>query len=277
MAVIIAAAVCCVLLYVLLAAPALRSKGKGRLMGQTYYAHRGLHGNGVSENSVAAFRLAMEQGYGIELDVRLTKDNRLVVFHDDTPERLCGDRRPVREMTLEEVHRLRLLDGQGIPLFEDVLALVQGKVPLLVEIKSHRMGEASVAEKTWEVLKSYRGPYAVQSFDPFQLRYFKNHAKDTVRGQLARACPKEDGFSIRKMAEILAGNLMFDRISVPDYVAYQHTDTKKLCYQMMRRVFRAPLAVWTVRSEAEEEKVRHICDMVIFENYLPGKNEEEEK
>lgn len=271
MAVMIAAVLGCVAVYVLLIMPAMRSWCKGGATAPEYFAHRGLHGESIAENSMAAFQRAMEKGYGIELDVRLTRDDRLVVFHDDTPGRLCGEETPIRNMTYEQVRALSLPDGQQIPLFADVLETVQGKVPLLVEIKSHRMGDASTAEKTWDVLQHYRGKFAVQSFDPFQLRYFKRHAKHVTRGQLARKCPKGKGFSIGKLAEILAGNLVFNRISVPDYVAYQHTDTKKLCYQMMRKAFRVPLAVWTVDSQQAEEKAKENADRIIFEGYLPGK------
>ena len=271
MAVFIAAAVCCVLLYFCFMMPSFRYRGAKPFCGKRYYAHRGLHGNGVCENSMEAFRLAMESGYGIELDVRLTKDDRLIVFHDDTPERLCGEKRCVRAMRLEEIQKLSLPDGQKIPLFGDVLSLVQGRVPLMVEIKSHKMGDTRVAAKTWEALKEYQGEYMVQSFDPFQLRYFRKTAKHVVRGQLARRCPKGNGFSVSRLVQMMAGNLMFNRLSVPDYVAYQHTDTQKSCYQIMRHVYRAPLAVWTVRSVQDVEKVKDICDVIIFENDLPGK------
>lgn len=269
MAVIFAAAVCCVLLYFWLMMPARRSAGKNVFFGKRYFAHRGLHGEGVCENSLGAFRDAARAGCGIELDVRLTKDDYLVVFHDDDLKRLCGRDGRVREMLWEEIQHISLPDGQKIPLFSRVLDEVAGKVPLLVEIKSHRIGDTLVSAKTLEALEGYQGAFAVQSFDPFQLRYFRKHAGEIIRGQLARKCPRGMRFSLGKIMQIMAGNLVFHRISVPDYVAYQHTDTTKMCCRMMHKVFKAPLAVWTVRSGAEEEKVKSISNAIIFEAYLP--------
>lgn len=269
MAVIFAAAVCCVLLYFWLMMPARRSAGKNVFFGKRYFAHRGLHGNGICENSMDAFRNAAQAGLGIELDVRLTKDDYPVVFHDDDLKRLCGRDGRIRKMMWEEIQHISLPDGRKIPLFSQVLDEVAGKVPLLVEIKSHRIGDTLVSAKTLEALEGYQGAFAVQSFDPFQLRYFRKHAEKIIRGQLARKCPRGMRFSLGKIMQILAGNLVFHRISVPDYVAYQHTDTTKMCCRMMHKVFKAPLAVWTVCSREEEAKVKGISDAIIFEAYLP--------
>lgn len=277
MAVFFAAAVCCVLLYFWCMMPARRSMGKNVFFGKRYYAHRGLHGKDVCENSMEAFRNAVEAGYGIELDVRLTKDGLPVVFHDDDLKRLCGRETRVSDMAWQEMQGITLPDGQSIPLLSQVLETVAGRVPLLVEIKSSRMGDTAVSQKVLEQLKGYGGPYAVQSFDPFQLRYLRKHAAQLIRGQLARQYPGGRGFSVGRVAERLAGNLVFNGIGRPDYVAYQHTDTGKMCCRMIRRIFKAPLAVWTVCSEAEEEKVESISDVIIFEGYLPKQNGEENR
>ena len=254
--------------------PARRSAGKNVFFGKRFFAHRGLHGKGICENSMTAFRRAADAGFGIELDVRLTKDGYPVVFHDDDLKRLCGTEKSVHEMTWAQLQMLSLPDGQKIPLFSQVLETAAGRTPLLVEIKSVKIGHTDVSQKVLELLKDYTGPYAVQSFDPFQLRYFRKHAAQVIRGQLARKYPGGSGMSFGSVAERLAGNLVFNCIGRPDYVAYQHTDTGKLCCRMIRRLFKAPFAVWTVCTEAEEEKVKDICDVIIFEGYLPERSEE---
>ena len=116
-----------------------------------YYAHRGLHNSERAENSMSAFRAAVEAGYGIELDVRLSKDGKLVVFHDDTLDRVCGREGKVIDFTAEELATFSLSGtSDGIPLFTDVLSLVDGKIPLLVEIKENP-SDSSVSTTTCEI------------------------------------------------------------------------------------------------------------------------------
>ena len=156
------------LLYVFLTAPARRGRA---LPLARLYAHRGLHGNGASENSLTAFERACEAGVGIELDVRLSADGEAVVFHDATPERLCGRRERVDALTLAQLRALSLPDGSRIPTLEEALACVSGRVPLLVEVKNGR-GLTRLCAQTLTQLRSYSGPWAVESFDPRAVRYF---------------------------------------------------------------------------------------------------------
>lgn len=274
----IVAAVFFLSLWLLLMLPAFPKRGCAAFYGKKHFAHRGLHDENVCENSMQAFRMAVQAGYGIELDVHLTKDGQLCVFHDDTLKRLCGREEAVREMTMDELQKILLPDGQMIPSFEEVLELIQGQVPLIVEIKSPEIGNCAVSERLWQCLKDYRGDYLVQSFDPFQLRWFKKHAPRVIRGQLAQKGRFKGPFRLRHIPGLMAGNLLINRISAPDYIAYRQEDTKKCCYRMMRRVYRPGLAVWTVRSETEEKKMQGLCDAIIFENFHPqikgGKNHE---
>lgn len=257
-------------LYLVLICPVLSARGKEVFSSGMWYAHRGLHDDVVCENTLTAFERAAEYGWGIELDVRLTKDERLVVFHDDTLKRLCGLDDAIGDMTLDQVKAVRLPDGQGIPELEQVLQLVNGRIPLLVEIKSTKIGNCRVSEKLYELLEGYGGSYTVQSFDPIQLRWFKKHAPGVIRGQLAQKARLQKPFRLlRDLPQMMAGQLLFNRISSPDYVAYRQEDTKTFCYRLMRRVYHIPLAVWTVRSEREAEKMKGISDAIIFENFRP--------
>lgn len=251
--------------------PAAGSRGKDCFYGKTWFAHRGLHDDQVAENSMLAFERAVVSGYGIELDVRLTKDECLVVFHDNTLRRLCGREESVRQLTLEEIQTLQLPDGQKVPQMTEVIKLLneKGKTPLLVEIKSHKMGDCRVSEKLYELLKHYQGPCAVQSFDPMQLRWFKKHAPHITRGQLAQKAEGDGLFRLKNLPQVLAGNLLFNRLSAPHYVAYRYEDTQKCCYRLMRKVFRPGLAVWTVRSQTEAHKIKNQCDAIIFEGFRP--------
>lgn len=151
------------------------------------FAHRGLFtkDQSIPENSMAAFANAIEQGYGIELDIQLTKDKRLVVFHDHTLSRMCGIDLPVCEMTYQQLQKYTLLDTEEkIPLFEDVLKLVDGKVPLLVEIKLPTLNTYT-CQAADALLQNYSGKYCIESFNPLALRWYKKHRKDVVRGQLS--------------------------------------------------------------------------------------------
>ncbi|MBR5139795.1 MAG: glycerophosphodiester phosphodiesterase, partial [Clostridia bacterium] len=129
------------------------------------YAHRGLHKDGVAENSMTAFRLAVEGGFAIELDIRLSKDERLVVFHDATLDRVTGVSGKVSDYTYDELAKMKLLGTEdSIPLFSDVLSLVDGRVPLLVELKEEA-GSLLVTERALELLESYKGEFIIESFN----------------------------------------------------------------------------------------------------------------
>ena len=227
-------------------------------------AHRGLHDmeKGIPENSLAAFNAACEAGYGSELDVQLTKDGQVVVFHDDDLKRVCGVDARVDSKTLEELEELKLNGTeQGIPLFAEVLAAVNGRTPLIVELKSGPNND-ELCEKTYQLLAGYEGEYCVESFDPRIVRWFRINAPEIVRGQLA--CPPEHyGKDADKTTSFLMGNCLMNFMGRPHFIAYEVTDlpiTVKAAIKMG-----AKHVCWTSKSAANEEG----CDTVIFEHYLP--------
>ena len=151
-----------------------------------YFAHRGLHGDGIPENSLAAFRRACEAGYGIELDVHLTADEKLVVFHDDTLTRMCGTDGTPEEKTLAELQKLSLAGtDERIPSFDEVLALVSGRVPLIVELKGRSTKDMRICKAVSERMKSYGGNWCMEAFNPFYVRWFRKNDRSVVRGQLS--------------------------------------------------------------------------------------------
>lgn len=238
------------------------------LMGHTF-AHRGLYTEDqtVPENSMPAFARAAEAGYGIELDVELTSDDRLVVFHDDALARMTGAPGTVWESGFERLQGLRLAGTQEkIPLFEDVLRLVGGRVPLIVEIKTTPRLE-KLCSMTYAALREYGGPYCMESFNPFMTGWFKRHAPQVLRGQLSMRYGS--GEHIPGIQKFLLGNLLLNCVSRPQFVAYRHEDSRRFAFRLCR-LLGAVAVAWTLRSESELARARGRFDAFIFEYFEPG-------
>lgn len=232
------------------------------------YAHRGLHNKDRAENSLSAFRAACDEGYAIELDVRLSKDGVLVVFHDDTLDRMTTERGPVIERTAEELSKIKLADTEDtVPTFAEVLALVDGRVPLLVEIKEDAF-DHSVTRECARMLAQYKGEYIVESFNPLSLAEYRKISPETVCGVLSDNFLSQKKY--RKPMYFLLELLLLNVTCRPDFVAFNHKKHKNGSLRLTRRLFGAPTLAWTVRSEQEErEAKKHGFDGVIFENYIP--------
>lgn len=233
-----------------------------------YYAHRGLHDNtsDAPENSMKAFQLAVEKGYGIELDVRLTKDEKVVVFHDNDLKRICGVDADVNSKTYEELQELTLLkSGDKIPLFRDVLKEVDGRVPLVVEIKMVDNG-TRVCELANEILKEYKGLYCIESFNPHAVKWYRRHRPDICRGQLSAnfSIPGHPESGEQKLIHYLLTNVM----ARPDFIAYSHKSADNLSRNLCR-LFGAVSVAWTIRSQEQLDKNRKKFDVFIFENFIP--------
>ena len=235
------------------------------------FAHRGLHNDTVAENSISAFRAAKEAGFGIELDVRLSKDGELVVFHDPTLERVCGASGKVIDYTAEELSHFSLMGTtDGIPTFREVLELIDGTVPLLIEIKMD-VGESGVAEKLAEVIRDYRGDYIVESFNPLALRTVARLMPAVPRGILSMRYAKEEKYR-GKLLYFMLENLLCNFLMRPDFIAYDKNDYKNGVVRLLRKTFGTPLFAWTIRSEEEEiQAISNGFDSVIFEKYIAKK------
>ena len=164
-----------------------------------YIAHRGYHNEENPENTIGAFKRAIDNGYAIELDVQLLKDGTVVVIHDNKLCRLCGEDKYISNSTLEDIKDLKVLKSEySIPTLKEVLEFVDGKTPLLIEIKNNlKVGDLET--KTYELLKNYKGEYAVQSFNPYSLEWFKNNAPNVLRGQLSSFFKGENLSFVKKM------------------------------------------------------------------------------
>ena len=228
------------------------------------FAHRGLHSEdkSVPENSLEAFRLAAAAGYGVELDVQLTKDGQVVVFHDDTLTRVCGVNARVDEKTYNELRLLRLCGTeQRIPLLTEALAVIRGKGPLIVELKNGRRNR-ELCEKTYAILSDYEGQVCIESFNPMIVRWFRFHARDLVRGQLATTV-KDYGDSTSKPTAFLLSRCLLNFLSRPQFIAY------KIGYRPPSVRLAEHLGAMRVGWTSHEPRNERGRDAVIFEFYRP--------
>ncbi|MBQ7466863.1 MAG: glycerophosphodiester phosphodiesterase [Clostridia bacterium] len=227
-------------------------------------AHRGLHDDEVPENSVKAFEKAIEKNYAIELDVRALADGTLVVFHDDTLGRLTGKDGYINNFTYDDVKDLTLLkSNEHIPTFKDVLKLIDGKVPILVEIKN--AGKVSFEKDVWKFLSKYKGEYAVQSFNPYSLEWFKINAPHVKRGQLASFFKGNKDISFTKRY-VLKRMLLNKKVSEPHFISYQ---AENLPNKYVKKYSDLPLLAWVVKNQESYDKLKKCCDNIIFEGFDP--------
>lgn len=227
------------------------------------YAHRGLHGNGVPENSMEAFRLALEQGYGIELDIHLLKDGNLAVIHDSSLLRTAGVDIRVEELTLPELHNYRLEGTQEtIPAFRDVLELFDGKAPLIVELKPEGNNYAALSQAAMDLLSAYRGVYCIESFDPRCVHWFTKNRPDVIRGQLAENFFKSKASKLPAVLKFVMTLNLLNFLTKPDFVAYRFGDRKNLSIGVCCKLWKMQGVTWTLRNQEDHR-------IAVAENWIP--------
>ena len=233
------------------------------------YAHRGLHDAVSPENSMSAFRKAVEAGYGMELDVHLMRDGNLAVIHDSSLKRTVGIDKKIEDMTAEDLADCKL-EGtyECIPLFSDVLQMVKGKTPLIVEIKVEGDNFKAVSEATCTVLKDYEGLYCVESFDPRAVAYVRKHYPKMVRGQLAHNSLKEES-PVPKFLRFLITYDLLNFLVVPDFIAYRYKDRKTVSNFLCRKLWRIQGVSWTITDEKQWRTAVDEGWIPIFENFKP--------
>lgn len=236
------------------------------------FAHRGLFDNATEapENSLPAFRKAVEQGYGIELDVQMSADHVPVVFHDFSLQRICGQDRKVRDCTLAELSGMHLCgSGQTIPTFEEVLKLVDGRVPLIVEIKMESF-DFSVCIGTDALLRAYKGIYCIESFNPLALLWYRRKHPDVMRGQLSDGFIHYREFRGRKLFGVFFLQMLLGNFATrPDFVSYNHKYKDNPSNVLCRVLYHCKSAAWTIKSQKQLEHAKKNFDVFIFDGFIP--------
>lgn len=235
-----------------------------------FYAHRGLHGDGIPENSMAAFRAALEHGYGIELDIHLTRDGQLAVIHDSSLKRTAGADVTVEALTFEELRQYRL-EGtdETVPLFSDVLALFGGRAPMIIELKSAGGNHNALTDAAVRAMEGYPGVYCMESFDPRCLRRLKKSCPGIIRGQLSENFLRRPAPNAPFLLRWIMTNLISNVQTRPDFIAFNFADRHSLSLRLCRKLWGIQEVSWTLRSPAEfDTAVREGC-LPIFEGFRP--------
>lgn len=227
------------------------------------YAHRGLHNSDIPENSLAAFKRAVEEGYGIELDVQLSKDGMVMVFHDYTLNRMTGVDQKLCELTAEELQRLKLKEtNETIPSFSQVLDLVDGKVPLLIELKGESF-DTDLCERVAPILREYKGEYCIESFNPLLIKSIKKYLPEAFCGQLyTNVCRDKKKYSF---LNIILTFMAFNFIAKPNFISYNQKDRSSVPVILTTMFYKAPKFVWTVKTQNDMEKAKETQECAIFE------------
>ena len=254
------------IIYLFLIMPRMFNKPSRAHLMKHFYAHRGLFNNDseAPENSLLAFKRAVENGYGIELDVQLSKDKIPVVFHDASLKRMCGIDGNVWDYTLTELKSFKLSNShETIPTFAEALAVINGQVPIIVEYKLD-IPRDEVCRLGNELLKSYQGPYCIESFHPLALMWYKKNRPDVVRGQLSKKFWNDKNYK-GKLVYLLPTYLLTNVATRPDFIAYKHSDANNISRRLCGKLGTLSVA-WTIRSLEQYEEAKDKFDLFIFDS-----------
>ncbi len=234
------------------------------------YAHRGFHGGGVPENSMAAFRLALEKGYGIELDLHLLADGGLAVIHDAKLARTTGAQGEIEDLTTADLEGYHLEGtAETIPQFRQVLELFGGKAPMIVELKAERGNAAALCQAACDALEGYQGPYCIESFDPRCILWLRQHRPDILRGQLAEDFLRSKGGNLSMPLRFVLTNLLTGFLTRPDFIAYNFQDRKGISPELSRKFWGVRPVSWTLRTKADYDTAVAEGRIPIFEHFEP--------
>ena len=222
-------------------------------------AHRGLHSDKFPENSLGAFENACNHGFAIELDVRLTKDGTPIIFHDRNTYRMCGIDKNINELTIDELEQYHLSGTKyTIPTLQQVLDLVDGKTPIMIELKPVRKKE-NIEKITYSLLKDYKGEFAIKSFNPLTIMWFKKHAPEVLRGMLSSYF---EGIKLPLIYKLIVKKLYMFHLVKPDFISYCHSNLPNKYVQRKK----VPIIAWTINSPSMEKEVLQKANNIVFEN-----------
>ena len=238
---------------------------------QYRYAHRGYHDKPtIPENSMAAFRRAIEHGYGAELDVHLMKDGNLAVIHDSSLLRTAGADVRIEDLTREDLARYCLEDSsEQIPLLEDVLALFENETPLIVELKPENGNYSELCAAVAAMLDGYRGDYCIESFDPRVVHWFKQNRPEVCRGQLSCDFMGNEKSPLPGPLKFAMTNLLTNFLTQPDFVAYKFADRDNLSLRLCKAVWNPQIFLWTITGQESMNLAEAENAACIFEGFEP--------
>jgi len=233
-------------------------------------AHRGLHTKDqrIPENSLLAFKRALEKGYAIELDVNLTKDSVVVAFHDYSLKRICGDDRNIDEITYHELKDLTLFHTkETVSTLKEVIECVHGKVPLLIELKPHGHVK-NLCRETMNILNNYMGRYALFSFNPKVCYTLKKDYPHVIRGQISEYF--KDNKQMNKLSRYLMKSMFFNRFTKPDFISYGINDLPNKYLDKYKKKGLTIIS-YAAKNQDEYDRVKSFYDNVVFEYFEPKK------
>lgn len=252
-----------IFLYLFMVFPTLRKHKDREILGSYYYAHRGLYDNEIPENSMTAFLMAAANNYAIELDIHLTADGELVVFHDNMLERMCGVSGNVEEKTLAELKLLFLKDtSEKIPTLKEVLDAIDGRVPIMVEFKCPMSDCEKLCCAADKLLSGYKGKYCIESFNPLVPAWYRRNRKDVMRGQLAMTS-KGKG-----VIPHISNAFLLNFLARPDFVSYSQKNSKNISFKIQKLLGALPVG-WTFKSQGQLDMKKKEYKVYIFENFKP--------
>ena len=233
------------------------------------YAHRGLHGDGVPENSMQAFRMALESGYGIELDIHLLADGNLAVIHDSALKRTTGAEGNVEDLTTPQLKDYRL-EGteETIPEFRQVLELFAGKAPLIIELKAERNNYAQLCEAACNMMDGYEGLFCMESFDPRCVAWLKNNRPEIIRGQLT-ANFLAGKSKMPWILKFVMTHQLCNLLGRPDFTAYSFPDRKNISNAVCRGLWGVQGVTWTLKTKEDYDTAVNEGWLPIFEGFRP--------
>ncbi len=235
---------------------------------ERFIAHKGFHNEEFPENSLGAFSNAIENNYAIELDIRLLKDGELAVFHDNELSRMTGEDGYITCLTREELVNYKLKNTEyTIPTLGEALELIAGQVPVLIDIKTNAYHAGAMEHKVLELMKEYKGDFAIISFNPITLEYFRKNAPDMARGLLSTKWTKElPDRPDTWLARFVTSKNILRKRAEPDFLAY---NIDQLPNHQTKKFKKIPLLGWCVTSQEDYlEKVKYV-DNIIFEGFKP--------
>lgn len=244
---------------------------------ENLFAHRGLYDNETSapENSMAAFKNAIEHGFGIETDLRLTRDGVVVLHHDETLERSCGVQKKVSDCSFSELQNYSLFKStEKIPRLSDLLSLAQNKVPLIIEYKVEASEScAPLCEIASRILseskKNFDTRYCIESFNSHVLRWYKKNFPIVIRGQLSERFSKT-GVRLNPLIRFLLENLLVNFLTRPDFVAWNFSFRNYIPFRVACFLGATPVA-WTIQNADELSRAKKMYKVFIFEKFIPAR------